>query len=345
MNTDHYVIIGNGVSANKAADELRQSDPSARITLISDEFFLFYHRHLLPDFITGEKLESDLIVRPTSYYKEHGIRLRLGQRVVRIDMPTQTIYLKHMEKLRYTRLLLCVGGKPRVPEIYYPFRHHFTTMKTMTDARFFKQTLDQINDYLIIGGDLISMRIAIALLKLGKHVVFMIDEDSFWPLQLTPQRSTELAGILTRRGAKVISDGKIQSVSPQNISNFRYLVLTESGQEIRCGLIGAFFGLIPDVDFLVRSGIDIDRGILVNEYLQTSVDSVYAAGDCAQIYNPSIRNYWVSIGWRNAEKLGEIAAHNMLGSRDTATVPPKDVLMCEGFKVETQWWQMFGNFV
>ena len=106
-------------------------------------------------------------------------------------------------------------------------------------------------------------------------------------------------------------------------------------------LVGAFFGLIPNVDFLVGSGLDIERGILVDEYLRTNLPDVWAAGDCAQVYNPAIRNYWVSIGWPNAQRLGEAAARNMLGARARAEEPPANVLTYEGIKVQTAWWREF----
>ena len=119
MAAEHYVIIGNGAAANGAADTLRRGDPEGRITLISDEFFPFYYRHMLRHYLVGDKEEEDLMVRPPSYYKENRIRLRLGQTVVKADLEDRTLYLKDMEKVHYTRLLLCVGSRPRIPEVHY----------------------------------------------------------------------------------------------------------------------------------------------------------------------------------------------------------------------------------
>ena len=339
MGAEHYVIIGNGVAANRAADVLREGDPDGKVTLVSDEFVPFYYRHLLRDYVTGDLEESQLLVRPASYYPEHRIRLRLGQRVVKVDLDSRTLYLKHMEKLQYTRLLLCVGSKARIPEVHYQYRQHFTVLKTLTDARALRARFADLKHVLMVGGDLVSVRCAARFLKRGKRVTFLIDKDAFWPLECTPERRAELTAGLARRGAEVIDNDVMSGVEP--LPGGGYEVRTRGGLRVPCDLVGAFFGLVPDVDFLMGSGLDVERGILVDEHLRTNVEDVYAAGDCAQVYNPDLRNWWVSIGWGNAERLGEVAARNLLGSTVRAGEPLQNALRFEGIIVNTSWWQDF----
>jgi len=107
------------------------------------------------------------------------------------------------------------------------------------------------------------------------------------------------------------------------------------------GMVGAFFGLVPDVGFLSRSGLTIDRGILVDEYLNTGFEGIYATGDCAQIYHPEIRDYWVSIGHENARNLGRIAALNLAGGRVRADVGKESIFDIEGIRVNTSWWMEY----
>jgi NADPH-dependent 2,4-dienoyl-CoA reductase/sulfur reductase-like enzyme len=95
------------------------------------------------------------------------------------------------------------------------------------------------------------------------------------------------------------------------------------------------------VKFLVRSGLHIERGILVNETLQTSVEGVYAAGDCAQVYSPKLRDYWVSIGFGNARNLGRVAALNLLGSSVRAETAETSVFDVDGLSVNNTWWTEF----
>jgi len=99
--------------------------------------------------------------------------------------------------------------------------------------------------------------------------------------------------------------------------------------------------LIPDVKFLVHSGLPIERGILVDEYLQTPVEGVYAAGDCAQVYHPELRDYWVSVGFGNAKNLGRVAGLNLIGGRIQAEAAPESIFQLEGISVNTSWWTEF----
>lgn len=339
MPDKHYVIIGNGAAANSAADVIRDADSKGRISLISDECFPFYYRHLLSNFIVGQNEEDDLMVRPPAYYREKQIRLRLGQTVVKVDFEDQRVYLKHMETVRYSSLLLCVGGKPRIPEVHYSYRHHFYVLKTLADARDLRQRLPEIRQILIVGGDLISVLMSRMLLKEGKEVIFMIDKEAFWPLELSDEQLNEFKAMMARRGARIVADDMVKNIEPDQKGSYK--VQTREGKEMHVDLVGAFFGFEPDVEFLRGSGLNIERGILVNEYLQTNFPNVYSAGDCAQVYNPEIKNYWVSFGWPNAERLGAVAAHNILGETMATGQPPESALTLDGVKVNTAWWREF----
>ncbi len=339
MTAERYVIIGNGAAANAAADLLRREDPHSPITLISDEAFPFYYRHKLRDYLAGLVEEEDLTVRSPEHYQQHELRLRLGQRVVRVALAERTLYLAHMEKVHYTKLLLCTGSKPRIPEPLQSHREHLTCLKTLADARAFRAKLAHVDCLLLVGGDMVSVRVASRLVEAGKEVVFLIDRDSFWPLELTDERYDELVKALKKRGIKLLEGDRITDIEagePHGLT-----VTTGQGASLDCGLVGAFFGLVPNVDFLLGSGLYIERGVLVDDHLCTSDPHVYAAGDCAQIYNPDIRNYWVSIGWPNAERLGRCAASNMLGAAQPVPEPPQKALSIEGIEVCTPWWREF----
>lgn len=337
---ERFVIIGNGPAANSAADVLRAAGGNFRITLISDEFFHYYYKHLLVDFAAGGREEAGLLVNPPLHYQQSGFRLRLGQTVVKADLKERVLYLAHLEKVHYDHLLICTGGRPRIPEVLFGFRKSFTVLKTLGHARHWRRILPGCGHLLIIGGDLVSVRIAEALACRGKKITFLADREAFWPLELSDGLRAEFADRLTGKGIDVLFDDYLGSVEPHPAGG--YLVLTRNRQRIVCDLIGAFFGLVPDVEFLLGSGLDIDRGILVNEFLETSVPGVFAAGDCAQVYNPEIHNYWVSIGWPNAEHLGAIAARNLLGSKSRAGLADACPVAFESVAVTTSWWRQLG---
>jgi len=143
---------------------------------------------------------------------------------------------------------------------------------------------------------------------------------------------------LSRKGVEVLANRPLKSIARKSEKIYEIEV---DGRKIRAGMIGAFFGLVPDIRFLAGSGLRIDRGILVDQYLNTGFEGVYATGDCAQIYHPEIRDYWVSIGHDNAVALGHIAAQNLTGGRMQAVTPAESIFEVEGIKVNTSWWMAF----
>ncbi|MFH1490888.1 MAG: FAD/NAD(P)-binding oxidoreductase, partial [Pseudomonadota bacterium] len=312
MSEEHVVIIGNGPAGNQAAMSIRENDPEIRITLISREGGACCRPHLFPDLIAGKIPEEALYACPIDAYKERGIKLRTGQEVVGLNMAERALILDHKEVVRFSGLIIAVGGKPRIPEPLLVFRDLMFTLKTLRDAKAWIKRLSHVDSVLIMGGDLTSLALTGALLEMNKRVTFMLNEDAFWPLQCHEALFEEVGERLSSKGVEVLANRQVKGMARISEDTFEIEV---GGRKVRAGMIGAFFGLVPDIRFLAGSGLRIDRGILVDEYLNTGLEGVYATGDCAQIYHPEIRNYWVSIGHDNAVALGHIAAQNLTGGR------------------------------
>lgn len=335
---DHYIIIGNGPAGNRAADVLRMHDPKGKISIIADEGFPFYYRHLLCDFIAGRKEESLLLVKEANHYRENQIRLRLNQRVVKIEVETNTLYLQHMEKVRFSKLIIATGASPRVIPALSGFSEHFSFMSRYTDALKVKPLLAKVKKAAVLGGDLVSLRFTKMLSSLKKEVSLFLYPECFYPFDLTP----DMAGSIQ----KSLSGKKIETfvnLFPSRITKKgkKFEIETAAGAGIEADIIFCFMGMAPNVSFMQGSGIDVERGVLVNEYLRTNVEGVYACGDCAQIYNPELKNYWTSVGWENAAIQGETAALNLLGEAKLIRPSKKKILDVEGLKVNTSWWKEF----
>ena len=338
MSKDHFIVIGNGPAGHQAALTLKQKEPDATVTLVSKERESSYKPHLLPDLIAGKTSEDALYVCSLGTYKERGIKLRTGQRVVGINLSQRELILDHKEILRFTGLIIAVGGKPRIPEPLFVFRDHVFTLKTLHDAKHWIAQLPRVDRIFIMGGDLTSFALTKALLGLGKKVTFMLDGDAFWPLRWNKGIFEEAGQKLAMRGVEVLPHSRLKSIAHPSEQTYEISV---NGHTIHAGMIGAFFGLVPDVRFLTGAGLRIDRGILVDEYLNTGFEGVYATGDCAQIYHPAIQDYWVSIGHDNAVSLGRTAALNLLGGKVEAKVAKESIFEVQGIKVNTSWWAEF----
>ncbi len=336
MKDQHFVVIGNGPAGNEAALTLRSHAEDARITLISKESGGCYRPHLLPSFISGKLTEENLYVFSPSSYKELGIKFRSSQEVVGLNLKTREIFLDHREIIKYDGLIISLGGKPRIPENLEVFSDLMLTLKTLHDARTWLKCLENSESVLMIGGDLTSLSFTSQLLKMNKKVFFALNEESFWPMRFSRTLHDEVAERLSQRGVTVLDYSRIKSMN--SLANGGVEVHTDH-ETICADIVGAFFGLVPDVAFLARTGLKIDRGILVDEYLNTGFKGVYATGDCAQVYHPEINDYWVSIGYDNAVALGKTAALNLAGEHLKAE--PECVFNVNGFCVNSSWWMEF----
>jgi NAD(P)H-nitrite reductase large subunit len=339
MSWQHYIVIGNGPAGNQAAFTLREKAPEARITIISGNVGGSFRPHLLPDFIAGKIPEESLFVVTPDRYKEKEITFRHGQRVVKLDPNEKTVILDHKEVISFDGLIIAVGGKPRIPEHLHSFEGLMLTLKTVEDAHVWISRLAGVDSILLIGGDLTSLAVTKALLHLQKKVYLMLTEHAFWPLRPDEALFAEVSDRLACRGVEVLG-GEIRKIVPSPPGD-SFTVQFNHRPDLQVGLVGAFYGLSPEIDFLRRSGFRMDRGILVDEYLNTGFEGVYATGDCAQIYHPGLRNYWVSIGHANAVTLGKVAANNLLGGKSQVTVPTESVFELEEINVNTSWWMEF----
>jgi NAD(P)H-nitrite reductase large subunit len=335
MSQEHLVIIGNGPSGYAAALTLREILPEERITLISRERQPSYFPRFLPDLIAGKIEEEQIFASALSTYKENNIRLRSGQQVVDLDPNRRELILDHKECLPFDGLIIAVGGKPRIPEPYLNLKDLMMTLKTIDDAKDWMSVLKPLDSLLIIGGDLTSFALAKALRSLDKQIYFMLDEGAFWPLRGNRRLLEQAAESLSLKGIEVLQGNRLKGIS--QLDHHHYEVRIDGGK-LEVGLVGAFFGLVPDVGFLARTGLTLDRGILVDEYLRVGIEGIYATGDCAQIYHPEINDYWVSIGHQNAVNLGRIAAINLAGGKVQADVARESIYDVDGIRVNTSWW-------
>lgn len=338
MSEKHFIVIGNGPAGNEAAFTLREKAPEARISLVSRGRGSSYAPHLLPDFIGGRLGEEDLYVTDLDSYREKYIKLRCCQEAARLDLQRKEVVLDHKEVIGFDGLIIAVGGRPRIPEGLARFSDLMFTLKTLEDARAWIEKLSEVDSVLMIGGDLASFAVTSALIGLGKKVYFMFCEDAFWPLRWNDELLARASSRLRDSGVEVLLCYGLKSM--QQLASGDCLVEID-GIILEVGMIGAFFGYVPDIRFLAKSGLRLDRGVLVDEFLNTGFPEVYATGDCAQIYHPELRDYWISVGYENARLLGRLAATNLAGGQMMAVVKPESVFDVQGVIMNTSWWADF----
>ncbi len=336
---DHYVIVGNGPAGNHAADTLRDEDPEANITIISDEKPLYYYKHRVPAYMVGGCEFEALRIRPYRIYREKSIRLRLGQRVERVVPQERCLYLKHMEKIHYTQLILAVGASGRRLPSHADFSEHLHCLAGFDDAKRVREAMMKSTRIVILGGDLVSMGLAREACKAGKEVVFILYSSLFWPVALKAEIQQNVTERLTALGVEVLVDTEpVTDVQPQEGG---YRITLPDGSSLSADLVFSCFGFVPNIRFLLGSGINTEKGVLVDHMMRTNQEGIYACGDCAQIYNPEFKDYWLSVGWGNAETQGVLTAMNLLGGKSVIDYQPKEIFDMDGVTIRTSWWKSF----
>ncbi len=333
---DHYVIIGNGPAGNHAAAVLRKKDADARITIISDECIPYYYKPKLTGFITDNISRKDLLVLSLESYAKNNIRVRLGQQVTRIETDSKTLHFDHMEKIRYTKLIIASGCNSRVLPSMELYEESLKFVTSYTDVMEYKDQIKNAKEFFVFGGDFVGFKFLRMLNAMGKKVTILIYPHAFWPHNLSDAMLDQMVASLEKMNVKVIVRDDIKQIKE---SHGAYQINTQKGIEKKVDMVFSFNGMIPNINFVMGSGIDCDHGILVDEYLKTNIDNIYACGSCAQIYNPAVKSYTTSIGWPNAVSQGEVVAQNVLGENKVITSVGRKYFDLEGVKIKTTWWK------
>jgi len=299
-----YLVIGNGVAGTTAADHLRQNDANGEITIVSSEDLPFYYRVRLPDFLGGGVAEPELIAKKKEWYNERKIFLKLNTRITSIDPEEKTAVAENGDSFGYDRLLLANGSHPFMPPIKGSEKKGVFALHTIKDVRAISQFAEKINDVVLIGGGLLGLETANALHKRGKNITVIENLPRLLPRQLDLDGAARLQrffeemdftfrlGVTTREitGADMVEQ-----------------VLLDNGDILSAEMVIVSAGVRASLELPGMLGLETDKGVIVNERLQTSDPDIYAAGDVIEFQR---RTYGI---WPAAMEQGKIAGINIAG--------------------------------
>jgi NAD(P)H-nitrite reductase large subunit len=329
MATQHHVIIGNGVAGNRAAAVLRGLDPDNRITIISIGALLFYDRYQLPQIFRGRRDWREFLVYPPSYYEDHRIAVRRKCRVTQVDPRRRMLVLAHREEVGYDNLLIASGGSGYLPPTlsdYRPLLHSFVTYRTAIATA---DALPEGGMVIMLGGDILGLDVAHAMAAAGHRVILIPSEQTFWPHKVDPADRPPLFEALQRAGIEVLDARPVERIEAAEDGPARRVVLAD-GEALAADVVMAFYGLVPSLEFMVGSGVDIERGLLVNPELHTTDPHIWAAGDVCQIWSAEDNAYRFYYGWKNVKAMGEIAARNIAGAEQPFHTAGDELLAVNG---------------
>lgn len=338
--SQHYVIIGNGVAGNEAAYQVRQRDPDSRITIVSAGRLLFYNRYELPRLFHASCDWRDFLVHPPQYYEDNRINVRRNSLVSQVDPHGKKVMLAHKEAISYDELLVASGGTAYLPEELSDCAHLLNRFHTYRDACGVRARLSDGGKVVMLGGDVLGLDLARNLVTEGYSVTLITSEQTFWPHRVPAEERPPLIAALGRMGIEVIEGAHVQRVEEGAKGMSARRVVFADGSEMFADVVMPFYGLSPAADFMVGSGIDMERGLLVKRDLRTTSPSVWAAGDVCQIWSSEEKRYRFYYGWKNIKRMGEIAGRNMTGDEITMeTLSDERLTVNERGELESPYWE------
>ena len=299
-----YLIIGNGVAGNTAAENIRKYDSGGKVVVFSRESQPFYYVPALPDYLAGDKAADQIIIHPQSWYDQHRIDLYLDTRVSKIDAAQKIMETDRGERFPFDKLLLATGGNSFVPPIRGADSPGVFTLRTLADAGRIKAAAATAKIAVLIGGGLLGLEAGNGLRRMGLKVSVV----EFFPRLLPRQMDVAGAAILQRQmedmGFTFRLGAKTQEIVPGPDG---LTVKLESGEEIKGELVLVSAGVRPDLSLAQALGLDIDKGVKVDDTMKTSRDGIYAAGDLIEHQG---RFYGI---WPAAREQGAVAGAAMAG--------------------------------
>lgn len=310
-----YLIIGNSAAGIFAAETIRGLDPNGQITMISNENCMPYSRCLTSYFLGKEIPEEGMYIRSKDYYAETGIDF-IGQNVERIDVKSKSVLLESGEKVSYDKLLVATGASPFSPPLEGSDMEGVFQLRTFADAKLMAEFAPKVKTAVVMGTGLVGLKGAHGLHELGIKVIAVGSAPYLMRYSIDPESSGIFVGALEKDGYRILLNTKaVKILGEKNAEGQMSVsgVVLNSGEQIPCQMVLKAIGVRPNVQLLEGSGVLVNKGIVVDEEMQTSVKDIYAAGDVAEADDFLQGGKSVSALWPTATEQGIIAGCNMAG--------------------------------
>jgi NAD(P)H-nitrite reductase large subunit len=313
MNDYTYVIVGNSAGGLAAAREIRRTDGSGSMLMISEEPYAAYSRPLIAKHVSEGKGIEAMQLATRESYESQGIELRLSTRAARIDASAKLIEMENGEAVSWQRLLLATGGAPVVPPIPGRERTGVHTFTTFGDAKALAARLSDVRHAVIVGGGFIGLSAADALRTRGIGVTVVEMQPRLLSAMLDMAASYLAEEAATTAGVRVLTGRRVVSINGDHPQSTAVSSVTiDDGTRVQCEMVILAVGVRPRTE--VATGVaTIDRGILVDESMQTSAPDIFACGDACQTYDFARDREAVLAVWPNAVAGGAVAGASMAG--------------------------------
>ena len=282
------VIIGDGVAGQIAVEKLLKSQDKTEIVMITKEEYPYYSRIYLPHYIEGTKTKEQLLLRNFDWYNEHDIQMMVKTEIEKIDLKEHLVRIKDSSfTIKYDKLILTTGSSPRKLPFGNPDVKGMFTLRTIADADDILNFMKERNakNVFIIGGGLLGIELGFHIKQTDQNNLNVRICEIFpylLPRQLDEKTSDLLKKYLEDKGLEFVLGESVDKVTGDEYVDG---IVLKSGKKFSTDVVLQQLGIIPNIQVAKNSGLKTDKGIIVNEFMQTSDPDVYAAGDCIQFEN------------------------------------------------------------
>ncbi|MBI4713655.1 FAD-dependent oxidoreductase [Candidatus Uhrbacteria bacterium] len=293
--TMHYVIIGGGISGTTAAEELRKLDSSSEITLVCEELHPIYSRVLLPHYIKSKIPRERVFLKKEIWYSEQNIDWMPGVLAVHLDPKNKFVTLSNGREIEYDKLLIATGGEPR---LLFENQNNVSYLRSLSDADHFLELINSRDANCrgdVFGGGFIACEYINLFSHFNIPTRVSIRGEYFWSRSLERKVGEFINQHLEKKGVE-LKTKSFFSIEPNSI-------------------VGVGTGIESDFSWLKSAGLEVNTGIVANEFLETNILDVYTAGDVCEFYDVIVGHHLNVGNWMNAIVQGRVAAQNMTGKK------------------------------
>ena len=304
------IIIGNGIAGITCARHIRKQS-NFDITVISSESKYFYSRTALMYIYMGHMKQEHTKPYEDFFWEKNRINL-IQAHVQQISSAENNVQLSDGTKLDYDFLVIATGSKSN--KFGWPGQdiQGVQGLYNLQDLQTMEQHTKDIKHAVVVGGGLIGIETVEMLLSRNIKVSFLIREKSFWDTILPKEESEMINKIILHHKVDLQLATELKEIKNNNTEKVKS-VITSKGEEINCGFVALTVGVSPNISFLKNSGVETDRGVLIDNNFKTNVENIFAIGDCVQFKTPLNGRKPFEQVWYTGKMHGETAAKNIVG--------------------------------
>jgi NAD(P)H-nitrite reductase large subunit len=273
---------------------------------------------MISDYLSGKADLAKMKTRDDEFWQKNNVNLLMSQKAISIDVNAHSVTLADGSKVPYEKLLLATGGKPFIPKMEGQDKESVFTFTNISDAERLAQKInvEGAKSAVVIGAGLIGISVTEALTKRGVKVTMVELQDKILSLLLDAKASDIVEMAVRKAGVNIVTGQSVQKIlgKPNNNRVVGSVVLT-NGNAIPCDMVICAIGVIPRAELVIGTTVKTNRGIVVDNYMQTNVPDVYASGDVAEAYDFILNQNRLLPLWPLAVLEGKVAGYNMAGKR------------------------------